>query len=423
MALNMQGLSMSRKQLESVYRAQQVPQIALWSGAVAAGKTVASLLAWLIAVADAPETGLIMMVGQTLQTIERNLIEPLQDERLFGELANETHHTPGSNTAVIMGRTVHLVGAFDSRSERRIRGATVALAYIDEATLVPQAFWIMMLSRLRVPGARLFATTNPGAPAHWLRKDFIVRASEVGMQHWHFTLDDNPYLEQSFVDRLKAQYTGLFYKRFIEGKWIAAEGAIYDQWDPDRHVVDIIPPIVQWLGVGIDYGTKNPFSAELLGLGVNGTLYLVDEWRWDSSQQHRQLTDVEYSKRLRDWLNQVPLPASQLRGVRPQYVIVDPSAASFRTQLHKDGLAPVLADNTVLDGIRLLSSLIGAGKLLVSRRCQGFIDEVSGYSWDDRAALLGEDKPIKADDHSCDAARYVVKTTRALWDSHVQLAA
>jgi PBSX family phage terminase large subunit len=414
---------MSRKQLESVYRAQHVPQIALWSGAVAAGKTVASLLAWLIAIGDAPETGLIMMVGQTLQTIERNLIEPLQDERLFGELANETHHTPGSNTAVILGKTVHLVGAFDSRSERRIRGATVALAYIDEATLVPQAFWIMMLSRLRVPGARLFATTNPGAPAHWLRRDFIVRAGAVGMRHWHFTLDDNPYLEASFVERLKAQYTGLFYKRFIEGRWIAAEGAIYDMWDPDRHVVDVIPPIVQWTGVGIDYGTKAPFSAELLGLGVNGTLYLVDEWRWDSKQQHRQLTDVEYSKRIRDWLNQVKLPASQLRGVEPQFVIVDPSAAGFRTQLHQDGLSPVLADNSVLDGIRLMSSVLGAGKLLVSRRCQGFIDEVGGYSWDDRAALLGEDKPVKADDHSLDAARYVLKTTRQTWHSHVQLAA
>lgn len=421
MALNVAGLPMSRKQLSSAYLAQSVPQIALWTGAVAAGKTVASLLAWLIAVGNAPETGLIMMVGQTLQTIERNLIEPLQDERLFGGLSAQVQHTPGSNTVVILGRTVHLVGAFDSRSERRIRGATVALAYIDEATLVPQAFWVMMLSRLRVPGAKLFATTNPGSQSHWLRKDFILRAAAVGMRHWHFTLDDNPYLEDEFVERLKAQYTGLFYKRFIEGLWIAAEGAIYDMWDESRHVVDIMPPISQWIGVGIDHGTTAPFAALLLGLGVNRKLYLASEWRYESRQARKQLTDTEYSRRVREWLQQVPIPATQIRGVRPQYMIVDPAAAGFRTQLAADGMNPVLANNAVLDGIRVVSSLLALGNLMVHRSCTGWINEVSSYAWDEKAAEVGEDKPMKVDDHSLDAGRYVTFTTKSVWGSVIPL--
>jgi len=421
--VNLDALPLSRKQIVSIVEAQRTEQLALWTGAVAAGKTIASLIAFLIALPDAPQSGIVCMVGRTLQTIERNLLDPLQDERIFGPLAHQVHHTPGSNTAVILGRTVHLIGASDVRAEGRIRGVTVALAYVDEATLLPEAFWVMMMSRLRVKGAKLFATTNPAGPAHWLRRDYILRAGDVGMRHWHFTLDDNPGLPPGFVERLKKQYVGLFYKRFIEGLWIAAEGAVYDMWDPDLHVVDVIPPIVSWLGVGIDHGIKNPFAAMLLGLGVNNCLYLVDEWRWDSRQRHRQLTDVEYSARVRGWLQNVQLPASTMRGVRPQYVIVDPSAAGFRQQLYTDGLSPVLADNSVLDGIRLVSSVLGAGKLRVSRRCEGFIAEIGGYSWDDKAALKGEDKPIKVDDHSLDATRYVLKTTQQLWHTHVQLAA
>jgi hypothetical protein len=84
----------------------------------------------------------------------------------------------------------------------------------------------------------------------------------------------------------------------------------YDKFDEAKHVVDVLPPISDWLCVSADYGTTNPLHAQLLGLGVDGTLYLVAEWRWDSRQQGRQMTDVEYSRQLRDWLNTVRLPAS-----------------------------------------------------------------------------------------------------------------
>jgi len=74
-----------------------------------------------------------------------------------------------------------------------------------------------------------------------------------------------------------------------------------------------------------------------------------------------------------------------------------------------------LADNAVLDGIRLMSSLLANDRLRVHARCTGLIDEIPGYSWDDRAAERGEDAPIKAGDHSIDAARYAIKTSEVLW--------
>jgi PBSX family phage terminase large subunit len=431
--VNLDALPLSRKQIVSIVEAQRTEQLALWTGAVAAGKTIASLIAFLIALPDAPQSGIVCVVGRTLQTIERNLIDPLQDERIFGSLAEQVHHTAGSNTAVILGRTVHLIGASDVRAEGRIRGVTVALAYVDEATLLPEAFWVMMMSRLRVAGAKLFATTNPANPGHWLRRDYILRAADVGLRHWHFTLDDNPGLPDGFVERLKRQYTGLFYKRFILGQWIAAEGAVYDMWDEDRHVTDLIPPITQWLCAAVDYGTTNPFHAVLLGIGAEADprtgarrecLYGVSEWRWDSRQRHRQLTDVEYSVKLREWLHSVRFPGTHLHGPSPQYLVIDPSAASFKLQAYQDGWNVADGDNSVLDGIRLVSSLLARDRLKLSRSgCPALIEEFPAYCWDDKAALAGEDKVVKVADHGLDALRYGTVTTRNLWHNRILLAA
>ncbi|MFF4989643.1 PBSX family phage terminase large subunit [Streptosporangium saharense] len=411
---------LSVKQIKSIVGAQDTPQIALWSGAVSSGKTIASLLAFLCALATAPTTGLVVVVGRTLQTIERNLIDPLQSPELFGGLAQQVIHTTGSTTATILGRTVHLVGASDTRAEGRIRGSTVALAYVDEATLVPYSFWMMLLSRLRVAGARLLATTNPDGPGHWLRREFILRAGDVGMRHWHFTLDDNPSLEADYVERLKTQYTGLWHRRFIEGAWVLAEGAVYDAWNPAKHVVKTLPRITQWIATAVDYGTTNPFHAGILGLGADGYLYLTHEWRYDSKTSRRQLTDVEYSARMRAWLASAPVPGTDMVGLAPRYTVVDPSAASFRLQLHEDGIRSVLGDNEVLPGIRTVASLLATYRLFIHESCTGLIEEFPGYSWDPTRAERGEDAPIKVADHGLDMLRYAVHTTRQTW--HARLA-
>jgi PBSX family phage terminase large subunit len=270
-----------------------------------------------------------------------------------------------------------------------------------------------------VPGAKLFASTNPGSPAHWLKRDFIDRRDELGIAYWHFTLDDNPSLGLDYIEAIKAEFVGLWYRRFVLGEWIAAEGAVFDMWDDERHIVSTLPEIAKWIGVGVDYGQTNPFHATLLGLGRDRRLYIASEWRYDGRQQRRQLTDLEYSERLRAWLSDVP----GLGAVRPQFVTVDPSAASFSAQLKRDRLTPTPANNAVLDGIRTISSLLSAGKLLVHSSCKGLITEMPGYAWDDKAAEKGEDKPIKVADHGIDSTRYVTYTTRALWQRQIAMAA
>ncbi|GGO63168.1 PBSX family phage terminase large subunit [Nonomuraea cavernae] len=401
--------------------AESTARINCWTGSVRSGKTIASLLRFLIFVAQAPRGGHLVVVGKTSDTIARNVFEPLMDPSLTGPVARRIFYTRGAVTANILGRRVEIISANDVRSESRLRGLTCAGAYVDEATLIPEAFWDQLLARCSVPGSKIFCTTNPDAPNHWLRKRFLLRAHELDLKWWHFTLDDNPSLDPIYVANLKDEYTGLWYRRYVLGEWCMAEGAIFDMWDPDRHIVDELPLMERWLGVGIDYGTVNPFSALLAGVStpdVDGQrrIYLASEWRWDSRLERRQLTDAEYSAKITEWLDNVPdTYGPGTRGLRPDWIIVDPSAASFVTQLHHDGLLPQLGDNAVLDGIRTVSNLIAGDLLRVHRSCHGWLGEVGSYSWDDRKAERGDDAPVKVDDHSVDAGRYILHTTQAAW--------
>lgn len=415
-------LPLSRKQLVSI--ADSEARLNIWEGSVRSGKTIASLIRWLVAVSTAPRTGELVMFGRTRETIGRNCLAVLQNPAIFGKLARYVRYTAGAQSANILGRTVHVIGANDAKAEPKVRGMTVCKAYGDELTTLPADFFKQMLARLSVPGAQLFGTTNPDNPAHWLRQDFLLRADKLDLASWHFTLDDNPSLDPAYVASLKAEYVGLWYKRFIEGQWVMAEGAIYDTWDADRHVVSEIPEILHWLSAGIDYGTTNPFAGELVGLGVDRRLHVVSEYRYSSRQMRRALTDAEYSVAVREWLAGVKVPAqgNDYYGVQPQLICVDPSAASFITQMRRDGIPGVVgANNEVLHGIRTVASLFAAGAIDVHESCTGLINEIPGYSWDEKAQEKGEDKPIKADDHHCDGLRYGVKTPEAAWRPVVQL--
>lgn len=414
--------SLSPAQERSI--AHSTARLNIWDGSVRSGKTIASLIRWLIFCANPPRGGHLTVISKTYDTAWRNVFGPLMDPAITGEAARLIKYNRGAPTARILGRPIEVIPAHDAKSEGRLRGGTFAGTYVDEATLLPEAFFTQLLARLSVPGAQLFATTNPDNPNHWLRKQYLLRIGELDLRHFRFTLDDNPFLDPAYVAALKAEYTGLWYRRFILGEWCMAEGAIYDMWDPDVHVVDTLPAIARWVGLGIDYGHTHPFAALLLGLGTNRRLYLAREFRWDRKLMRRSLSQREHADKLIEWLD----------GVRPQWTVIDPSAASFVTEMHQRGYAPVLADNSVLDGIRTFGSVLAFDRdektgqitrmpqLQVHRSCKGLIDEIPGYSWDDEAAEKGKDEPVKAGDDSCDAGRYVVHTTQPTWRNHLEAA-
>lgn len=406
--------TLSDKQVLSIHQA--TARVNIWDGAVRSGKSVAADFCWLNFVRNAPADGELVMMGRTKETLARNVINVLKQQRLFGPVARTVIYTDGANSATILGRQVHILGANDIQSEAKVRGMTVAGALVDEASILPQTTFQQLVARMSVRGAKLFATTNPDSPHHWLRADWINK-SDPDIRAFHFVLDDNPFLEPAYVEFLKRQYVGLWYQRFILGKWVAAEGAIYDALDHRIHIVPAgaVPAILDWIVAGIDYGTSNPFHAVLVGRGTDNRLWVTSEYRHDARAAQRQLTDSAYSEQFRRWLTNAPIPRTAFRGVEPRYVVVDPSAASFRVQLHNDGIPSWPADNDVLDGIRTVSNVLGNDQLRISDACKHLIDELSGYSWDPKAQKLGEDKPLKQADHGPDALRYALHTTRPYW--------
>jgi hypothetical protein len=201
-------------------------------------------------------------------------------------------------------------------------------------------------------------------------------------------------------------------------------------WDPAKHVIpfDTMPQMQEIIGIGMDYGTTNATTAMMLGLTDERKprLVMMDEWGYDSKETGIRLTDAELSKRFRQWLPKEHTPYPTL--LEPRFVMLDPAAASFRTQLHADlrgtGLAPWAADNSVLAGIATIGNALDNDRLVVTDRCPGWQSEVTEYRWSEKATNKGEDEVVKEDDHYLDAGRYIAHSTKNIWGQQVhQLAA
>lgn len=405
-------------------------RILIWEGAVRSSKTICSLLAWLDFIINGPP-GPLLMFGRTERTLIRNLLDPLVE--MIGP--KRCRIISGSGMAWIMGRKVYLCGANDERSQEKIRGLSLAGGYGDELSTIPESFWTMFLTRLSVPGARALGSSNPDGPAHWLKVNYLDRArlhltatgeviryddpDRLSLHRFSFQLADNPNLPAEYVAAVKAEHQGLWKRRLVDGEWCMAEGVVYDMFDESRHILrGPLPEMMFIPGVGIDVGTVNPTAALMLGVQApdkeagrpSPRLVLMREYRHDSKKALAQKTDAELSKDIREWIGHD----------RPQWIAVDPSAASFKLQLWRDGLGNVMdAPNAVLDGIRLMASLMATNQLVIHESCTGLTTELTSYSWDSKAAERGEDKPVKVQDHSCDAARYVLAATSSIWRPYV----
>lgn len=334
------------------------------------------------------------MCAKSLTTLKRNCLMLLQE--LIGE-SNFKYSVP-SKEGSLFGRKILLEGANDIRSESKIRGVTLQGAYCDELTQFPEDFFAMLLSRLRLPGAKLIATTNPDSPSHWLKTKYIDRQDELDFLDVQFLLDDNTTLPQDYVENIKREYIGVFYDRFILGRWTLAEGIIYPEYATAIEEPPEQPP--SRYCISIDYGTQNPFSAGLWALYGN-TWWRIREYYYGGREKGIQKTDAEYLEDINRAFADVPGTIT---------VIIDPSAASFIALLRQSKRYKVRkADNAVLDGIRETATAIHKGLIKISPVCEDWIREAQSYVWDDSG---GEDRPVKENDHAMDETRYLVKTLR-----------
>jgi PBSX family phage terminase large subunit len=346
--------------------------------------------------------GSMMMVGKTIQTVERNVVVPMKD-------IAPIKYVKGSHIE-LGNRVVYIVGANDERAEEKIRGSTLAGAYLNEVTLFPRTVFEQVMARCSIAGAKVFGDTNPDSPYHWLRKDFFENPdlTESDLRRFRFKLEDNPILSDQYKDSLKRLYVGLWYRRMILGEWVAAAGAIYDIFDPNVHVVPFIPRVFDKIAVGIDYGTASVTTFIAAGRN-NGKWWVFREYYYDARKTFRQKSNDEFADDFLLFLSGDGY-ADDVGPINPATVEIDPSASGLKVDLRKRGIMQLRnADNDVIEGIRTVYDALAAGDLYIQEACDNTQEEMSGYVWDEDAQEVGEDKPVKENDHTCDAIRYLLK--------------
>lgn len=388
--------------------------ITILEGSVRSGKTVSMIPKWINYIMTGPP-GLLLMTGVSKDTVYDNVLNDLFDT--LGDNHYKYNRQSGEldvfweSKGDARSRRIKVVGAKDEGSEKFIRGKTLAGAYCDELTLMPEHFFKQLLNRLSVKGAKLYGTTNPDSPMHYLYKEYITNESMLRdgvVKDIHFMLDDNPNLPAEYKANIRRSYSGMWYKRMILGMWVLAEGLIYDMVsDAMLYNDDDLNKTMRSRCrryIAVDYGTKNPMVfLDILDDGE--TIWVDREYYWDSRAMQRQKTDAQYADDLANFIGDE----------YPDFIIIDPSAASFKLVCQGKGFRVKDADNSVNDGIRVTAMLISQGRLKLNRKCTNTWAEFQTYVWDEKAAANGKEQPLKVSDHSMDALRYYCKTMVAKW--------
>lgn len=362
-------------------------------GAVRSGKTLCmgiSFVCWAMRRFTENRFGIC---GKTIDGVRRNMVEPLLPVLRDIGFAVKELRSKNCFDVSYMGRCnrFYLFGGRDESSASLIQGITLAGVLLDEVALMPRSFVEQACARCSVSGSKLWFNCNPEGPRHWFYREWIKKCDERNALYLHFTLEDNPSLSGEIIARYKSMYSGDFYRRFILGEWVMPQGRVYDFFD-ESYIKDPPQSCTEY-AVSCDYGTANPSSFGLWGLSC-GVWYRLREYYFDSRKEGYQKTDAEYAAELKKLCS----------GIRPQRVLVDPSAASFIELLTREGFRVEKADNDVISGIRTTANLLKSGEIVICRDCRDAIREFYEYRWDEKKD--DRDVPIKKYDHAMDEIRY-----------------
>lgn len=336
--------------------------------------------------------GLFVFLGNTKATLQRNIIEPLQN--IWGD--NMVSNIRADNTAFMFGEKVHCIGADKINQVNRLRGSSIKYCYGDEIVTWNEEVFNMLKSRLDKEYSMFDGTCNPEGPYHWFKK-FIDR-TDIDLFLQNYTIYDNSFLPDSVKKALETEYANsVYFDRYILGKWAIAEGLIYSMFNQHRNIACTNDMDFDRYRVSVDYGTQNPTVFLLFGRN-HGKWYGIKEYYYSGRDEGRQKTDSEFADDMIQFIDGIPYGR----------IIIDPSAASFIAELKKRGLNVKKARNDVVDGIRFTGSLFAKNELFIDSSMKNTFDEINAYSWDSK--VVGIDKPIKENDHCMDAMRYFTYT-------------
>lgn len=375
-------------------------------GAIRSGKTVSmafSFVTWAMETFSECNFG---MCGKTIASFRRNVLATLKLQMLtrgYIVVDNKSENL----VTIIKGDVInnfYIFGGKDERSQDLIQGITLAGLFCDEVALMPESFVNQATARCSVDGSKFWFNCNPAGPFHWFYQKWIKKCRSKNLVYLHFTMADNLTLSDAIKKRYASQYVGVFFQRYILGLWVAAEGLIYDMFEKVKHTVDKIKEKVENKSyVSCDYGTQNATVFLMWQKDSTTDRWIcTKEYYYSGRDNNKQKTDSELANDLVDWLD----------GNKPEKIIVDPSAASFITELRKRGYKIQKADNDVTTGISNVATMLHKCKLVFDKACKHIFEEFASYCWDEKKAQHGEEAPVKTNDHCMDAIRYFVQTMK-----------
>lgn len=347
--------------------------------------------------------GLVVLMGNTKGTLQRNVIEPMQE--IYGE--RHVSSIRSDNTATIFGERVHCLGADNKKHVDRLRGTSIKYCYGDEVVTWEQEVFEMLKSRLDKPYSRFDGTCNPKEPEHWF-KEFIDSDADVFYQQ--YGLDDNPFLDATVRAALKAEHRGVFYQRYILGEWCVAEGLVFPYFEGDvnefltdapvykERTSDKDPKVSAYsrITVGLDFGGTGSLNAMIASgfSGKNDELTVLAE---DSLPRGDRIDTERIASACAGFCAAVRERYGQYDFVF--YDAADPAlgnrvAAILRARglPHRNVVAsyktPLESRPVTVDG------LLCSGRLKIDRRCTGLIRALSRLRWDEDKPNIPEDKNL-----------------------------
>lgn len=375
-------------------------------GSVRSGKTVSMSLGFIIWAMQNFSDCNFAICGKTVGSCRRNVIKPLVNMLMSRYQITDKR---SDNLIVIskngVSNNFYIFGGKDESSQDLIQGITLAGVLLDEVALMPRSFVEQALARCSVEGARFWFNCNPENPNHWFYKEWILKASEKKAIRLKFLMDDNLTLSKEVKERYYSLYTGTFFKRFILGEWVIAEGLVYQNFNDNiqekLYREDTSELKGKWY-ISMDYGTINPCSMGLWCV-TNKEAVRVKEYYFNSREEHYQRTDEEHYKELE----------KLAEGHNIEYIVIDPSAASFIATINRHGRFYVRkAKNDVVNGIRVTAQLLNSGLASITPACTNSIKEFGMYRWD-TDSKAEKDTVIKENDHAMDDIRYFCYTVLA----------
>ena len=323
--------------------------------------------------------GLSVILGNTRETVRRNILIPMQT--LYG--VEYVGNLRADNSCIMFGQKVFVLGADNANRVDKVRGASIKYCYGDEVTTWNPDVFDMLKSRLDKPYSKFDGTCNPANPQHWF-KQFLDSDADIYQQA--YTIDDNPFIDPSFVENLKKEYRGtVLYDRYILGLWVAAEGIIYRLFadNPERFLVDDIPEgKIRNAVIGVDFGGGTSAHAFCcLGYTTRGDIVVLDEYRekqaLDPNKLERDFVDFVKRCQMRWLVTDVWCDSAE------QTLINGLRTAAARANIGVNIGNAMKRD--INDRIRALCLLMGAGRFYVNRTCKETADALKSALWDGKS--------------------------------------